>query len=139
MTWASVLHRREPNPSMIKLRTPIGVAAMLAATLISACAARETENTAVAAVQDGRIIAETQCGGCHASGREGMSPRADAPPLRFLFSHYRADTLAEEFMSGVKVGHPDMPLFEINPQGVDKLVAYLKSIQQPLRQDDAPR
>lgn len=86
---------------------------------------------AVASIEDGRAIAEEQCGRCHAPGAEGDSPRTDAPPFRTILSRYRADTLTEELISGIKLGHPDMPLFELNPQGVDDLVAYLKSIQEP--------
>jgi len=111
----------------------------IAFLLITGCARQVTDSRAVDLAQNGRMIAESQCGECHAAGSQGDSPRADAPPLRTVFSHYRADTLTEEFMTGIKVGHPDMPLFELNPQGVDSLVAYLKSIQQePPRRDQDP-
>lgn len=116
----------------------------LACALLTACAQHAPgpdTNSADArdALQDGRVIAEEQCGGCHATGTSGDSPRADAPQFRTILSRYRADTLTEELISGIKLGHPDMPLFELNPQGVDSLVAYLKSIQEPPAQGDAPR
>lgn len=107
--------------------------------MATACAPRATDVAATDLATEGRVIAESQCGGCHAPGRDGASSRADAPPLRTLFSHYRADTLTEEFIAGIKVGHPDMPLFELNPQGVDSLVTYLKSIQESPRPDEVPR
>ncbi len=80
-------------------------------------------------VRDGREIAETQCGSCHATGATGASPRADAPVFRHVLARYNAAPLSEALITGIKVGHPDMPLFEMNPKGVDSLVAYLKSIQ----------
>ncbi len=82
-------------------------------------------------VRDGREIAETQCGTCHATGETGASPRADAPVFRHVLARYNAQPLSEALITGIKVGHPDMPLFEMNPKGVDSLVAYLKSIQTP--------
>jgi mono/diheme cytochrome c family protein len=112
-----------------------------ASALLVACAPQKTSATngdAVALIDDGRAIAEEQCGRCHAPGTEGASPRADAPPFRTILSRYRADTLTEELISGIKLGHPDMPLFELNPQGVDDLVAYLKSIQEPTAPNSAP-
>lgn len=112
--------------------------ASAAALLLVACAAQTTGANAVDAAEDGRMIAEEQCGRCHAPGVEGDSPRADAPPFRTILARYRADTLTEELISGIKLGHPDMPLFELNPQGVDSLIAYLKSIQTPAATDAVP-
>lgn len=114
---------------MIRLH-PV-VFAVMAMSLAAACTSQDVEPAAADVRRDGRAIAEAQCGACHAPGPEGASARADAPPLRTLFGHYRADTLTEEFVAGIKVGHPDMPLFDMNPQGVDALVAYIKSIQEP--------
>ena len=87
-------------------------------------------------VRDGRAIAETQCSRCHAVGAGGASPRADAPVFRHVLSRYQAEPLSDALIAGIKVGHPDMPLFEMTPQGADSLIAYLRSIQSP--PDDAP-
>lgn len=86
-----------------------------------------------ALVQDGRFIAETQCSGCHAVHPGEASKRPDAPRFPVLFQHYRADVLDEEFIQGVKVGHPDMPNFQFRADGADALVAYIRSIQEPAR------
>lgn len=91
---------------------------------------------AASIVDDGRAIAEAQCASCHAVGAFGDSPRADAPPLRMILSRYDAAVLEEELDNGIKLGHPDMPRFQLNPQGVSALVAYLKSIQT--RSPDKP-
>jgi len=82
-------------------------------------------------IEDGRAIAEAQCAGCHAVGAFGASPRGDAPPFRTILTRYRADVLEEELDNGIKLGHPDMPKFQLNPQGASALLAYLQSIQAP--------
>lgn len=82
-------------------------------------------------VNDGREIAEAQCAGCHAVGSYGESSNAEAPPFRTVLSTYRPDVLEEELIAGIRVAHP-MPEFHFNPQSTDALVAYLRSIQQPV-------
>ena len=80
-------------------------------------------------VAEGREIAVTQCGSCHAVGRNDDSPRGDAPPLRLAFERYDSAALAGNLMIGVHVGHPDMPVFHMGPRAVDSLVEYLYSIR----------
>jgi cytochrome c len=84
---------------------------------------------------DGRAIAERNCGGCHAVGKRGPSPRADAPPLRSLQSRYPVEDLEEALAEGISVGHPDMPKVELNPQQIADFQAYLRSLggAAPLR------
>jgi mono/diheme cytochrome c family protein len=82
------------------------------------------------AVSDGAFVAERECSRCHATGTIGVSPRSDAPVFRHILSRYRADALETDLVEGIKRGHPDMPLFQLNPKAVADLIAYLKSIQQ---------
>jgi len=84
----------------------------------------------MAAINDGKLVAQRECSSCHAVGTEGASPRADAPLFRIILSRYHSDTLETELVHGIKLGHPDMPVFQMNPKAVDDLVVYLKSIQQ---------
>ena len=77
----------------------------------------------------GREIAETYCAACHATGRAGVSPNAEAPPFRTLSQRYPVDNLAEAFAEGLRVGHPAMPEFRFEADQVDEMIAYLKSIQ----------
>jgi len=79
-------------------------------------------------VEDGREIALSECSSCHAVAEAGASPNPDAPPFRTVLSRYNADVLEEELIAGIRVTHP-MPEFQFNPQGVDALIAYLRSIQ----------
>lgn len=82
-----------------------------------------------AMIEQGREIATSQCGNCHAVGLADDSPRLDAPPLRGVLERYDSAALAGNLMIGVRVGHPDMPLFHMGPGGVDALVEYLYSIR----------
>jgi mono/diheme cytochrome c family protein len=84
-------------------------------------------------IADGRDIAVNQCSRCHGIDHDKTSPRADAPPFATIGRRYRFPVLADELMEGVKLGHPDMPKFELQPTGVDSLIAYLRSIQEANR------
>lgn len=103
--------------------------AALAACALTACAGQSESEPPETLASDGRAIAEAQCASCHAVGEYGESPVAAAPPFRTILSGYRAEVLEEELIAGIRVAHP-MPEFQFNPQGVDALVAYLRSIQQ---------
>jgi cytochrome c len=109
------------------------VAGILVLIGVGACAARSTPKPAPEPaledlVADGRTIAETECSSCHAVGETGESPLPPAPTFRTVLSRYRADVLEEELIQGIHIAHP-MPEFQFNPQSVDALIAYLKSIQ----------
>ena len=80
-------------------------------------------------IADGRNIAQSLCSNCHALDQE-TSLRTDAPPLRYILSRYHPDSLADDFTSGIHVGHQDMPDFVFGPLGMDVLLSYLVSIQE---------
>jgi mono/diheme cytochrome c family protein len=80
-------------------------------------------------IADGRNIAQALCSNCHALDQDA-SLRTDAPPLRHILSRYHPDSLADDFTSGIHVGHQDMPDFVFGPLGMDVLLAYLVSIQE---------
>ena len=86
-----------------------------------------------AQVSVGRRLAVENCQSCHAIGRLGRSSNALAPQFRYLSRRYPIDNLAEAFAEGVLVGHSVMPQFEFAPDKVTGLIAYLKSIQAPVR------
>lgn len=108
-------------------------AALVILTLLAlgACASNAASSVPDqdALIADGRDIAVAECSSCHAVGLDGASPRADAPPFRTVLSNYRADVLEEELIAGIQVTHP-MPEFQLNPQGTDALIAYIRSIQR---------
>jgi cytochrome c len=85
-----------------------------------------------AMMASGKALVEANCQVCHAIGKTGASPNPKSPPFRMLSRRYPIDTIAEAFAEGVFVGHPEMPEFELEPSQIDSLIAYLKSVQQPL-------
>lgn len=79
----------------------------------------------------GEVIVREHCARCHAIGRSGDSPKAEAPPFRVLSQSYPVDSLAESLAEGIMSGHPEMPVFVFTPHDVDAIITYLQSIQVP--------
>jgi mono/diheme cytochrome c family protein len=82
----------------------------------------------------GRVLAELNCATCHAVGRGGNSPYAPAPPFRTLHEKYDVAGIAEALAEGIVVGHQGprpMPRFVLEPDQIDDLIAYLKSLETP--------
>ncbi len=86
-------------------------------------------SASTADVERGRAILEKNCGRCHATGAEGASPLAAAPPFRTLGERYPVDDLEEALAEGIVTGHPEMPEFAFEPDEIDAIVAYLQSLQ----------
>ena len=80
-------------------------------------------------IATGKTMAETHCATCHAVGPEGDSPRQGAPRFRELSQRFPIDNLEEALAEGIMTGHPDMPEFELSPEEIGALLAYLQSIQ----------
>lgn len=78
----------------------------------------------------GQRLAETHCATCHAIGSGGTSPHENAPAFRTLSRRYSISALEESFAEGVLVGHPDMPQFQLGPNEVDALIAYIYTVQE---------
>jgi cytochrome c len=79
--------------------------------------------------QKGEAILSEHCARCHAIGTSGESPNEEAPPFRVLSENYPVDDLAESLAEGIMSGHPDMPVFVFEPQEVEAILVYLRSIQ----------
>jgi mono/diheme cytochrome c family protein len=82
-----------------------------------------------AQLRRGEALLTRDCARCHAVGRTGPSPRADAAAFRTLGTRYPIDSLEEALAEGIVSGHPDMPEFEFDAPDVSAIIAYLKSIQ----------
>ena len=78
----------------------------------------------------GEVLVREKCSRCHAVGRVGVSPNAEAPQFRTLSSKYPIENLAESLAEGIVSGHPEMPIFVFNPHEVDAIIAYLEAIQE---------
>ena len=83
-----------------------------------------------AKVGRGRTLAQANCARCHAVGRPGASPLREAPPFRELHRRYPVEDLAESLAEGIRTGHPGMPEFRFDPDQVDALIGYLKSLER---------
>ena len=80
--------------------------------------------------QRGRHFVEAHCARCHAVGRAGPSPLAAAPPFRRLHERYPVEDLKEALAEGIVTGHPTMPEFRLDPDQIEDVVAYLKSLER---------
>ncbi|NEW88015.1 cytochrome c [Rhodopseudomonas sp. WA056] len=78
----------------------------------------------------GLEFAKSHCARCHAIGRSGKSRLAQAPPFRTLHTRYPVETLAEAFAEGIYTGHPRMPEFELDPDEINDLLSYLKTLER---------
>ena len=80
----------------------------------------------------GRQLADMRCGSCHATGAEGNSPYAAAPPFRTLHEKYPVENLAEALAEGINVHHTGerpMPEITLTPEQIDDLLAYLETLE----------
>jgi mono/diheme cytochrome c family protein len=100
-------------------------AASVAVTL--ACTSFAQDNTVI--LKRGEELLTKNCSRCHAVGRTGASPHAEAPPFRTLSQKYPIAGLAEALAEGLFVGHPDMPEFTFEADEVGAIIDYLESIQ----------
>jgi mono/diheme cytochrome c family protein len=82
-----------------------------------------------ALVSTGRDVALLRCSQCHALDGISHSPNPSAPPMAKLLERYNADMLASDLIDGIRVGHDEMPEFDLQVIEADALVAYLKSLR----------
>lgn len=81
------------------------------------------------ASERGEELIRRHCGGCHAVGMRDKSIEPAAPPLRDLNRRYEPEMLGEALGEGLLSGHPLMPEFRFEPEDVEAILQYLKSIQ----------
>ena len=81
------------------------------------------------AEQRGKTFAQTNCARCHSIDRVTKSPLRIAPPFRTLHLRYPVETLAEAFAEGIETGHPTMPAFQLDPDHINDLLSYLKTLE----------
>ena len=77
----------------------------------------------------GKMFARTHCARCHAIDRSSQSPFQAAPPFRTLNLRYPIETLGEALAEGIVTGHPSMPQFELTPDQIHDLLAFLKTFE----------
>ncbi len=77
----------------------------------------------------GPVPVQSHCADCHGIDKVGSSPLPLAPPLRDLHERYPVENLEEAFAEGIMTGHSEMPQFRFEPDQIDALIAYLKSLE----------
>ena len=98
----------------------------LAFTLITLTAA----SAATPQEQRGKTFALNNCAKCHSIDRVTSSPLKVAPPFRTLHKRYPVETLGEALAEGIYTGHPTMPAFQLDPDQIGDLLAYLKTLEK---------
>jgi cytochrome c len=109
-------------------RLALSAIALLLATAASAITPEPGD------VERGHDFAKANCASCHAIEKTGGSPYEPAPPFRKLHEKYDVEGLAEALAEGIVVGDHDgprqMPEFVLEPDEIDDLLAYLKSLEK---------
>lgn len=103
---------------------------LLACTAILLIVAGQAAVAATPSERRGLGFAKSHCARCHAIGRSGKSRLEQAPPFRTLHTRYPVETLAEAFAEGIYTGHPRMPAFELDPDQINDLLSYLKTLER---------
>ncbi|MFO1107987.1 MAG: cytochrome c [Bradyrhizobium sp.] len=81
------------------------------------------------AEQRGKTFVLTHCSRCHAIDKASPSPLKIAPPFRELHKKYPIETLQEALAEGISTGHPTMPEFRLDPDQINDVLSYLKSLE----------
>ena len=100
---------------------------VLSLTLFNA----EAEAGAAGDADAGRAFATAHCARCHATGPDGASPLAVAPPFRTLRDRFVLEWLERALAEGIGVGHRDarfMPEMVLTKPEIDDLIAYLRTL-----------
>jgi cytochrome c len=71
----------------------------------------------------------TNCSHCHSIDKVTSSPLKIAPPFRDLHKKYPIETLQEALAEGISTGHPTMPEFRLEPDQINDVLSYLKSLE----------
>ena len=79
--------------------------------------------------QRGKVFALNNCAKCHAIDKVSPSPLKIAPPFRTLHKRYPVESLAEALAEGIQTGHPTMPEFQLGPDQIGDLLAYMKTLE----------
>ena len=81
------------------------------------------------AEQRGRNFVTTNCSRCHSVDKVTASPLKIAPPFRDLHLRYPIESLQESLAEGIVTGHPTMPQFRLDPDQINDVLSYLKSLE----------
>ena len=104
------------------MRLVLGMIGVTMAMVTSAAALSPAE-------QRGKTFVITNCSRCHSVDKVTPSPLKIAPPFRTLHRRYPIETLEESLAEGIVTGHPTMPQFRLEPDQINDVLSYLKSLE----------
>lgn len=104
------------------VRELVAIAVCVAAMHGTAIAASPSE-------QRGQFFARTNCASCHSIDKVTASPLKLAPPFRTLHKRYPIESIAEALAEGISTGHPSMPEFQLEPDQINDLLSYMRTLQ----------
>ena len=79
---------------------------------------------------EGRALAEQHCARCHSVDKSGESKLPEAPPFRTFAAKWPVENLEEALAEGIVTGHPDMPVFQFEPDQIAALLEHLTAIAE---------
>ena len=79
--------------------------------------------------QRGFTIARTYCARCHSIDNVTESPLTIAPPFRTLHERYPVTDLKRPLTEGIVASHPTMAQFRFDPDQVNDLIEFMKTLQ----------
>jgi mono/diheme cytochrome c family protein len=79
------------------------------------------------AVQRGLVFVRFNCAQCHSIDAVSESPLAAAPPFRTLHLKFPIEVLRRRLGEGIVANHPTMPQFQLEPDQLNDVIAYLQT------------
>ncbi len=79
------------------------------------------------AAQRGLTFVRVHCAQCHSIDRVSESPLTIAPPFRTLHQKFPIESLERRLGEGIVASHPTMPQFQLEPDQLTDVIAYLKT------------
>jgi tetratricopeptide (TPR) repeat protein len=110
-------------------RTLVGAGAALKRLKVSS----EPAERSARAVAEGKSLAEQNCARCHAVGTSGQSPNPKAPAFRLIQQRHPILALREPLARSIAAPHDEMPQFLLPEADIDRIVAYINSMQSGTR------
>jgi cytochrome c len=105
------------------------VARRLSAIAVCIALLPTTASALSPAEQRGQVFARTNCARCHSVDKATPSPLRIAPPFRTLHTSYPVESLAEALAEGISTGHPSMPEFQLEPDQINDLLSFMRTLQ----------
>jgi mono/diheme cytochrome c family protein len=80
--------------------------------------------------QRGLTFVRLHCAQCHSIDLVSESPLTIAPPFRTLHRQFPIETLRRRLAEGITATHPTMPQFRLEPDQLNDVMDYLKTLER---------